>query len=138
MAARDMSVALGRGAFVALPMAAQVGTAQVADFVGRVVDAVEAKVLAGAHVRLRGGTHPNPSAQTDAQGFFRISNLPAGSHLVDVSMPDGRAFLPRLVMLPGRKTQFVELDYARAVPPDDDEDYWPHLPRVAVGVMTMT
>ena len=38
-------------------------------------------------------------------------------------MPDGRAFLARLVMLPGRKTQYPELDYARAVPPGDDEDY---------------
>jgi len=27
------------------------------------------------------------------------------------------------VMLPNRPTQFLELDYSRAVPPDDDEDY---------------
>lgn len=123
MAARNIPVALLRGAFVGLLMAAQLGTAQAAEFVGRVVDAMEAKVFADAQVRLRGDSLQHPSAQTDAQGFFRISNLAAGSYLVDVAMPDGRAFLARLVMLPGRKTQYLELDYARAVPPDDDEDY---------------
>jgi hypothetical protein len=123
MAARDVPVALLRGAFVGLLMAAQLGTAQAAEFVGRVVDAMEARVFAGAQVSLRGNSPQHPSAQTDTQGFFRISNLAAGSYLVDVAMPDGRAFLARLVMLPGRETQYLELDYARAVPPDDDEDY---------------
>ena len=123
MAARNIQVALLRGAFVGSLVAAQLGTAQAAEFVGRVVDTMDAKVFAGAQVRLRGNGLPHPSAQTDAQGFFRIGNLAAGSYLVDVAVPDGRAFLARLVMLPGRKTQYLELDYARAVPPDDDEDY---------------
>jgi hypothetical protein len=122
MATRDMLL-LARSVFVALLIVTQVPAAQSAEFVGRVVDAVDARVFAGARVSLQGLTQPGPSAQTDAQGFFRISNLAAGSYLVDVSMPDGRAFLARLVMLPGRKTQYLELDYAKAVPPDDDEDY---------------
>lgn len=122
MAARDLSV-LTRSALVALLLATQLGTAHAGEFVGRVVDAVDARVFAGAQVRLRVATPPAPAAQTDAQGFFRIGNVPAGSYLIDVALPDGRAFLARLVMLPGRKTQYLELDYARAVPPDDDEDY---------------
>lgn len=57
------------------------------------------------------------------RGPRATSRVRPRSYLVDVAVPDGRAFLARLVMLPGRKTQYLELDYARAVPPDDDEDY---------------
>lgn len=114
---------LCRSVCIALLVATQALTAQAADFVGRVVDSVDARVFAGARVSLRSAALPNASAQTDLQGFFRIGAVPAGSYLVDVAMPDGRAFLARLVMLPGRRTHFLELDYARAVPPDDDEDY---------------
>lgn len=56
-------------------------------------------------------------------GLRATSRVRPGSYLVDVAVPDGRASLARLVMLPGRKTRYLELDYARAVPPDDDEDY---------------
>jgi hypothetical protein len=84
---------------------------------------LDARVFGGAEVRLRGSSAPGPAAQTDALGFFRFRDLAAGSYLVDVALPDGRGFLARVVLLPGRKTQFLELDYARAVPPDDDDDY---------------
>lgn len=121
-----MSVArsgLMRSAAAALLLALQAPSASATDLVGRVVDAVDAQVFAGALVRLRGSDPAKLAAQTDEQGFFRVPGLAAGSYVLDVNLPDGRAFVARLVLLPQRSTQFVELDYSRAVPPDDDEDY---------------
>lgn len=104
--------------------------AQAGELVGRVVDAVDAKVFANAVVTARAAAPATPAvpaapadARTDAQGFFRLAGLPAGAYLLDVSLSDGRSFLARQVMLPGRALQYRELDYSRAVPPDDDDDY---------------
>ena len=94
-----------------------------AELVGRVVDTVHAVAHAGAQVRLRGVVSAAPGASTDAQGFFRMPGLAPGAYLLDVALADGRAFMVRTVLLPGRKTHFVELDYSRAAPPDDDADY---------------
>jgi hypothetical protein len=112
-----------RSAAVAALLASAVATASAAELVGRVVDQVQARVFEGATVTARGGDRQNHAAQTDGQGFFRVPGLAAGWYVLDVSLPDGRAFVARLVMLPNRQTQFLELDYSRAVPPDDDEDY---------------
>jgi len=114
---------LASGLSAALLLALQAPAVSATDLVGRVVDAVDAKVFAGALVRMRGGDPAKLAAQTDGQGFFRVPGLAAGSYLLDVHLPDGRAFVARLVLLPQRQTQFLELDYSRAVPPDDDEDY---------------
>jgi hypothetical protein len=46
-----------------------------------------------------------------------------GAYLLDIALPDGRDFVARLVLIPERKTQFLELDYSRIAPPDDDEHY---------------
>jgi len=112
-----------RGAAISLLLAVQFSAASAGDLVGRVVDAVDAKVFAGATVLVRGNETPQRTAQTDGQGFFRLPALAAGSYVFDVNLADGRAFVARYVMLAYRKTQFLELDYSRAVPPDDDEDY---------------
>jgi hypothetical protein len=92
------------------------------ELVGRVVDATKAKVFAGAVVRVRNRGEDARSATSDAQGFFRMPGLAPGAHLLDVNLPDGQDFVARLVLL-DRKTQFLELDYSRIVPPGDDEQY---------------
>ena len=94
-----------------------------AEWEGRVVDASDAKVFSGASVTLRGVQPARTAARTDAHGFFRVPELAPGAYLLDVGLPDGRAFVARLVVRANRRTQFLELDYSRAVPPDDDEDY---------------
>ena len=92
-----------------------------AELVGRVVDAVDAKVFAGAGVTLR--SQPHLTARTDAGGFFRIADLAPGGYVLDVRLADGRSFVARVVVPAQARTRFVELDYSRAVPPDDDEEY---------------
>jgi len=94
-----------------------------AELVGRVVDAMDAKVFAGAVVQVRSSGPGLRTATTDMHGFFRVPGLTPGAYLLDVSLPDGRDFVARLVLLPDRNTQFLELDYSRIVPPEDDEQY---------------
>ena len=94
-----------------------------AELIGRVVDAMDARVFAGAVVQVRGSGPGLRTAKTDTLGFFRVPGLTPGAYLLDVSLPDGRDFVARLVLLPERKTQFLELDYSRIVPPEDDEQY---------------
>ena len=94
-----------------------------ADLVGRVVDTVDARVFDGAVVQVRGSSPVLRTAQTDPHGFFRLAGLTPGAYLLDVHLLDGRAFVARLVLLPNRTTQFLELDYSRIVPPEDDEHY---------------
>jgi hypothetical protein len=94
-----------------------------AELVGRVVDAMDARAFAGAVVQVRNSGPELRSAKTDMHGFFRMPGLMPGAYLLDVNLPDGRGFVARLVLLPERKTQFVELDYSRIVAPEDDEHY---------------
>jgi hypothetical protein len=93
------------------------------ELVGRVVDATNAKVFAGAVVQVRNSGEDPRSATTDTHGFFRMPGLAPGAYVLDVNLPDGRDFVARLVLLQNRKTQFLELDYSRIVPPEDDEQY---------------
>jgi len=123
MASRWHAGAPLRAIALALLLALQALPASAAELVGRVVDALDAKVFSGATVTMRGIDRPGRAARTDANGFFRVPDLTPGSYVLDVRLPDGRAFVARLVMLANRRTQFLELDYSRAVPPDDDEDY---------------
>lgn len=121
---RPTGIDARRGAQVlAWLLALTAGTAQAGELVGRVVGTMDAKVFAGAVVSVRATGSMGGVARTDAQGFFRLPELPAGPYLLDVGLTDGRAFLARLVMRADRKTQYLELDYSRTVPPDDDEDY---------------
>jgi hypothetical protein len=92
------------------------------DVFGRVVDVVEAKAHGGATVRMRSAGPGEAVALADVSGFFRFRTLAAGSYLIDVALADGRAFKTRLVVLTQLKTQYVELDYSKALP-TDDEDY---------------
>lgn len=94
-----------------------------AELVGRVVDTLDARVFEGALVQIRGSCPDPRTAKADSHGFFRLDSLTPGAYLLDVRLPDGRSFAARLVLLPNRKTQFLELDYSRIVPPDDDEHY---------------
>lgn len=107
----------------ALFLAASSASVSAAELVGRIVDVTEARVFAGAQVRAMGRGTDRQAAPSDAFGFFRLPELVPGSYLLDVSLPDGRSFATRLVLLPGRKTQFVELDYSRIVPPEEEENY---------------
>jgi len=98
----------------------QVHPAFAVELVARVVDAVEAKVFPTAVVQVRGGGITQRQA-ADSFGFVRLAGLPAGAYLLDVKLPDGREFVARTVLLSNRKTQFLDLDYARIVPPHDDD-----------------
>jgi hypothetical protein len=93
------------------------------ELVGRVVDTINARVFSGALVRVRHASQDPRSATTDTQGFFRMPGLMPGSYVLDISLPDGRDFVARLALPPDRKVQFLELDYSRIVPPEDDEQY---------------
>ena len=100
-----------------------IASAHGAEVVGRIVDNVEARVFEGAGVEFRTSAGTVQKALTDAYGFFRISNINPGPYVLEVSLPDGRDFTARLLVARGSRTQFLELDYARAVPPGDDDDY---------------
>ncbi len=109
--------------YVAIALAVCGTPAFAAELVGRAVDTSNAKVFAGAVARAR-SFEPEPrTAMTDRHGFFRLPDLAPGPYLLDVNLPDGRMFAARVVILPSRKTQFLDLDYARIAPPEDDEDY---------------
>jgi hypothetical protein len=107
----------------ALFLAAYGAPASATELVGRVVDAVNARVFSGAVVQARAGGQDSRSVTTDALGFFRMQGLTPGAYVLDVKLPDGQDFVARLLLLPGRETQFLELDYSRIVPPEDDEQY---------------
>jgi len=89
-------------------------------FAVELVARVEAKVFPNAVVQVRGGGITQRQA-ADSFGFVRLAGLPAGAYLLDVKLPDGREFVARTVLLSNRKTQFLDLDYARIVPPHDDD-----------------
>jgi len=111
------------GLYLAYLLALYGAPACAAELVGRVVDAMDAKVFSGAIVQVRSSGPGLRTAKTDTHGFFRMPGLTPGAYLLDVNLPDGRDFVARLVLLPERKTQFLELDYSRIVPPEDDEQY---------------
>ena len=111
------------GVCLAILLAIYGAPACAAELVGRVVDATNAKVFAGAVVQVRNSGEDPRSATTDTHGFFRMPGLAPGAYILDVDLPDGRDFVARLVLLQNRKTQFLELDYSRIVPPEDDEQY---------------
>lgn len=122
MAARS-SAKKPLGLYLAFLLTLYGAPARAAELVGRVVDAMEAKVFAGAIVQVRSSGHELRTAKSDTHGFFRMPGLTPGAYLLDVNLPDGRDFVARLVLLPDRKTQFLELDYSRIAPPEDDEQY---------------
>jgi len=93
------------------------------ELVGRVVDNADALVFSGATVNVRKSLDQKFEAQSDVDGFFRVSNVPAGAYLIDISLLDGRTFMTRLMINPNRTTQFIELDYSRVVTPDHDDHY---------------
>lgn len=91
-----------------------------AELVGRVVDSMSAEVFPGAVVHVRGHAIEKSA---DANGFFRVPEMQPGSYLLEVTLPDNRDFVARLILLPNRTKQYIELDYSRINPPDDDEEY---------------
>jgi hypothetical protein len=107
----------------ALFLAAYCLPARAAELVGRVVDAVNAQTFAGALVQARHSGQDARVVTTDGLGFFRMPGLVPGAYILDVRLPDGHDFVARVVLLPNRRTQFLELDYSRIVPPEDDEQY---------------
>ncbi len=93
------------------------------ELVGRVVDNSDARVFSGAAVQIRKNKENPREALSNSEGFFRMSDVPAGAYIIDINLSDGRAFMTRLMINPKSTTQFIELDYSRIVTPDDDEDY---------------
>jgi len=93
------------------------------ELVGRVVDISDARVFSDAKIFVRKNADNALEAHSDSEGFFRLSNVPAGAYLIDVNLADGRTFMTRLMINPKRTTQFIELDYSRIMTPHDDEDY---------------
>jgi hypothetical protein len=108
---------------IALLLSLYGAPASAAELIGRVVDAVRAQAFAGAVVGIRNSGMEPRSATTDVHGFFRLPGLAPGPYILEVNLPDGHDFVARLVLLPDRKTQFLELDYSRIVPPEDHEQY---------------
>ncbi len=104
-------------------LAAHCLPARTAELVGRVVDAVNAQTFAGALVQVRNSGQDARVGTTDGLGVFRMPGLMPGAYILDVKLPDGHDFVARVVLLPNRRTQFLELDHSRIVPPDDDAQY---------------
>jgi len=123
MKRRSLSRCPGACRYLTLLAVALVAPSQATEVVGRIVDNFEARVFADAGVRFRMHAGTDQQAVTDAYGFFRIRDVNPGPYLLDVWLPDGRAFTTRLLVSGANKTQFLELDYSRAVPPGEDEDY---------------
>lgn len=112
--------ALGCLTLLAISLAAP---SRATELVGRIVDNSEAQVFVNAEVRIQGATGASPQAVADTQGFFSIADVRPGAYVLDITLPDGRAFTTRL-LVPGRyNKQYLELDYSRAVSPADDDDY---------------
>jgi hypothetical protein len=118
-AMRGMRLAL----LPALALALAPAPAAALELVGRVVDTVKARALAGARVVVRDSGGDPRGVATDAHGFFRIADIAPGAYLLDVEPAQGEGFAARLLLLPGRRSQFVELDASRIVPPGSDDDH---------------
>ena len=106
-----------------LLLATVVNSAHATELVGRVVDTLGEKVLDSASVQVRQRQDAVFSTVTDQGGFFRIEGLGAGSYSVHITLPDGRSFAGRALVSEASRTQFVEFDYSRLVPPTDEDHY---------------
>ena len=99
------------------------GSACATDLVGRVVDVADTQVFPGATVNFRIGSVNGPVVATDSAGFFKVPGVSKGAYVLDVQLQDGRSFASRVLVTGLSKTQFIEIDYSRAVSPDDEDDY---------------
>ena len=106
-----------------LLLATFVHCAHATELVGRVVDSLGEKVFDSASVQVHQRHDPVLTALTDQGGFFRIEGLSSGSYSVNITLSDGRSFAGRALVNGARRTQFVEFDYSRLVPPSDEDDY---------------
>lgn len=97
--------------------------AHATELVGRVVDTMGEKVFEAASVQVHQRRDSVLTSLTDQGGFFRIDGLSSGSYSVNITLSDGRSFAGRAVVNGARRTQFVEFDYSRLVPPSDEDDY---------------
>ncbi|MFZ4711630.1 MAG: carboxypeptidase-like regulatory domain-containing protein [Zwartia sp.] len=115
---RASAVVLG-----SLLLATVVPRAHATELVGRVVDTMGEKVFESAWVQVHQRRDSVLTALTDRGGFFRIEGLSSGSYSVNITLADGRSFAGRALVNGARRTQFVEFDYSRLVPPSDEDDY---------------
>jgi hypothetical protein len=115
---RASAVVLG-----SLLLATVVPRAHATELVGRVVDTMGEKVFESASVQVHQRRDSVLTALTDRGGFFRIEGLSSGSYSVNITLADGRSFAGRALVNGARRTQFVEFDYSRLVPPSDEDDY---------------
>lgn len=106
-----------------LLLATALNCAHATELVGRVVDTMGEKVFESASVQVHQRRDSVSTALTDRGGFFRIEGLSSGSYSVNITLSDGRSFAGRAVVNGARRTQFVEFDYSRLVPPSDEDDY---------------
>ncbi|NQW83239.1 MAG: carboxypeptidase regulatory-like domain-containing protein [Alcaligenaceae bacterium] len=113
----------GLATLAGLILATGVNCAHATELVGRVVDTMGEKVFESASVQVNQRRDSVSTALTDRGGFFRIEGLSSGSYSVNITLSDGRSFAGRAVVNGARRTQFVEFDYSRLVPPSDEDDY---------------
>lgn len=113
----------GLATLAGLILATGVNCAHATELVGRVVDTMGEKVFESASVQVHQRRDSVSTALTDRGGFFRIEGLSSGSYSVNITLSDGRSFAGRAVVNGARRTQFVEFDYSRLVPPSDEDDY---------------
>lgn len=106
-----------------LLLATALNCAHATELVGRVVDTMGEKVFESASVQIHPRRDSVLTALTDQGGFFRIEGLSSGSYSVNITLADGRSFTGRALVNGARRTQFVEFDYSRLVPPSDEDDY---------------
>jgi hypothetical protein len=64
-------------------------------------------------------TAPLPGAGCSA----KVPELTPGSYIPDAKLPDGYDCSARFVLPPECKVQFLELDYTRIAPPEEDGEY---------------
>lgn len=114
---------VGKNVLFGLLLATVSQCAYTTELVGRVVDTMGEKVFESASVQIHQRRDLALTALTDQGGFFRIDGLSSGSYSVNITLSDGRSFTGRALVNGARRTQFVEFDYSRLVPPSDEDDY---------------
>lgn len=102
-----------------LAASVMVSPAQVAEVRGQVVDSLRQQVYAGARV-----TFGDLAVISDAGGFYRLAEVPAGAYLVRIQpWGETRTVIGRVLVGGTQKLSIVHLDLSKIDPPDDDADY---------------
>ncbi|MEO0617473.1 MAG: carboxypeptidase-like regulatory domain-containing protein [Pseudomonadota bacterium] len=116
----DPIVARGRRALVGALLASLAGASSAATLQGRVFDAMEGVIYAGAEVELL--TETPRKVVTDDLGAYRFENVEPGPYLVRVRLKNGDEITARLVVTTAEAT-LQHLDLSKIANPHDDHGY---------------